>query len=93
MIINLCPKTIMDTQMSLVLKLWIASGLVMANAMAAVADSSLATHTPVCFMQTENGQIVDLSRLCRTTDEQVTTPQPAQPVVHQRRGRGAARRR
>ncbi|MBE9066204.1 hypothetical protein IQ260_06020 [Leptolyngbya cf. ectocarpi LEGE 11479] len=47
-------------------------------------------------MQTETGQMVDLSHLCGSTDEQTTSqarPVQQQPVVPQRgRGRGAARR-
>lgn len=85
----------MGYPMSIFLRLLLASSLVTMGAMAAVADTPTSTYTPVCFMQTETGQMIDLSHLCGSTDEQATSQTQtvqANPVPQRGRGRGAARR-
>lgn len=79
--------------MTIFLRLWLASSLVATSALAAVADAPTSAYSPVCFMQTETGQIINLSHLCGSSEQTVSSPQ-AQPaaVPQQRRGRGAARR-
>ncbi|EKU98539.1 hypothetical protein Lepto7375DRAFT_7835 [Leptolyngbya sp. PCC 7375] len=75
---------------TLLRNLGFTGSLVMLNVMAA---PSLATSTPVCFMETANGQIVDLSRMCGPSDQQTTSPTvQSAPITQQRRGRGAAQR-
>lgn len=83
--------------MSIFLKLWSIGSLVAISATAAVADTLSANYTPVCFMQTETGQVVDLSHLCGPDDEQTTSQsqpirQPKPVLPQQGRGRGAAHR-
>ncbi|ESA38612.1 hypothetical protein N836_32245 [Leptolyngbya sp. Heron Island J] len=83
----------MARPITLLRNLGFTGSLVMLNAMAAVAEPSLVTSTPVCFMETANGQIVDLSRLCGPSDQQTTSPTvQSTSITQQRRGRGAAQR-
>ena len=51
-------------------------------------------NEPICYMQTANGQIVDLTRLCHrnTGNSRVQTSSDRQSVRPVRRGRNATRR-
>jgi hypothetical protein len=56
--------------------------------------SSQQINEPICYMQTTNGQIVDLARLCNRTPEnsEMQTPPATQSVHPLRRGRNAGQR-
>ena len=83
----------MGYQMNRFLTLGIANSLVAMGVATAVTSTPAAANTPVCYMQTETGQTIDLSHLCGATNEQtVNPPKTTTAPLPQRRGRGAARR-
>ncbi|MEO0824380.1 MAG: hypothetical protein AAFW84_12060 [Cyanobacteria bacterium J06635_15] len=77
---------------------WIVNGLVAIGAIAlptvAIAKDSTPIQTPVCFMQTETGQIINLTHLCGSSNEPSESSATARPqpqiLPTQNIGRGAA---
>ncbi|MEL6382070.1 MAG: hypothetical protein AAFQ89_06295 [Cyanobacteria bacterium J06626_18] len=87
----------MSPQTYLLPKLFIANAVAIVG-MCVLAALATAEERPIgsdliCFVQTESGQVVDLTHLCGDTDA-IAPPQTAPPIAPRepaRRGRGAAR--
>lgn len=86
----------MSPQTNLLPKLFIANILAILGmcALAVIATAEeRTTGDLICFMQTESGQVVDLTHLCGDADA-IAPTQTARPIATRepvRRGRGAAR--
>lgn len=88
----------MSPQTYLLPKLFIANALAILGmcALAALvaAEERTLSGDLICFMQTDNGQVVDLTHLCGDVDviAPTQTVPPTAPHEPLRQGRGAARR-